>query len=187
VNLYGPIGEWIVDYAQLFGTRRRFTNREQEMAYVSHTLQALVRELGGVWLIGCQFNEAGLVEMRTPKHDDKGRLIHRLPQRGDLRESQAFFHDSDRTLGLYRPPEDCRGQEQTSSNILNPEMWIVQMKRRRGGEGFVRCWFQKRFTRFVELGELDASERQTAPDQKAYLAKKQPRPSPPAVEKPETF
>jgi replicative DNA helicase len=142
---------WVVDYLQLFGAKKRFGSREQEVAYVSHRLQGLTRELGGVWLVGCQMNESGLREMRQVKRDDNDKVIHRLPGPGDLRESQAIYHDADRVIAHYLPPVDSRDQDQTSPNVENPEVWLCQIKRRKGGNGVVKCWFEKRYTRFTEL------------------------------------
>lgn len=142
---------WIVDYLQLFGTRKRTMSREQEVAHVSHELQSLARSLGGVWIVCCQMNEKGLAEMRTVRRDADDKVIHRLPNAGDLRESQAIYHDADRVIALYRPPVDSRDQDQTGPNITKPEQWLCQIKRRKGGEGVVKCWFEKTFTRFTEL------------------------------------
>jgi replicative DNA helicase len=142
----------IVDYLQLFGTRKRCGSREQEVAHISHTLQALQRSLGAVWCVGCQMNEAGLSEMRTPKRDAEGRIIHRLPHAGDLRESQAIYHDADRVIALYLPAEDSYGTMQNGPGIVSPEVWWVQIKRRRGGTGYVRTRFEKQFQIFAEIG-----------------------------------
>jgi replicative DNA helicase len=163
-RLQGPPHLWVVDYAQLFGTRKRCNNRESENAYVSGILQKLARQLGGVWLVGCQLNEAGLREMRKPQHDDKGRLIHRMPNRGDLRESQKYYHDADRVIFIYRPPEDCRGADNTAAEVSEPEQWVVQDKRRKGGKGYVRRRFVLRYTRFDELRreEISAEEQRLA-------------------------
>ncbi len=154
---------WIVDYLQLFGTKKRCSSREQEVAHVSHKLQGLCRELGGVWLVGCQMNEAGLAEMRTLRRDEAGKVIHRLPGRGDLRESQAIYHDADRVIAHYLPPVDSRDQDQTGPNVLQPEVWLCQIKRRKGRTGVVKCWFEKRFTRFVELPPFASASSATAP------------------------
>jgi replicative DNA helicase len=167
----------VVDYLQLFGTEKRCNNREQEVAHVSHSLQALQRELGCVLLIGAQYNEAGLRDMRMAKHDESGKLIHRLPGPGDFRESQAMYHDADRVLALYRPPEDCRGNDQTLGSVGKPEQWICQIKRRYGGEGFTRCWFEKRFLAFEEFedrrsGESEAPAAGGGVDFRGLMAKK---------------
>jgi replicative DNA helicase len=160
VNLRWPPHFILVDYLQLFGTRKRLGSREETVATVSHRLQALVREYPGTtMLVGVQLNETGLEDMRQIKRDENGRIRHRMPKPGDIRESQAIYHDADRVIFLYRPPVDCRGTDQTG-HTDHPEIWWFQEKRRRGGCASVRCWFQKRFTRFVEIGrnESDAAD-----------------------------
>jgi replicative DNA helicase len=151
----------VVDYLQLFETKKRTTSREQSVAVVSHALQALQRELGCVLLVAAQLNESGLEAMRTVKKDDQGRVIHRMPKPGDLRESQAMYHDADRVVFLYKPPVDCRGQEQVQSGVPRPEVWVYQEKRRSGGIHHVRCWFEKRYTRFVELTRAEVIEAES--------------------------
>jgi replicative DNA helicase len=157
-NLRGMPDLVIIDYLQLFGTRKRCGSREQEVAHVSHTLQALQRSLGGVFVVGCQMNEAGLSEMRNPKRDADGKVIHRLPHAGDLRESQAIYHDADRVLCAYLPAEDSAGCMQNGPGVLSPEVWWVQIKRRRGGTGYVRTRFEKQFQVFTEIGGENHAE-----------------------------
>lgn len=162
VNLRGRPDVILIDYLQLFGTRKRLGSREETVASVSHRLQALVREMPGTTMfVAVQLNESGLDEMRQIRrevnHDgSEGKVIHRLPKPGDIRESQAIYHDADRMIFLYRPPIDCRGEDQRSPSMLQPEVWWYQEKRRRGGIGIVRCWFEKRFTRFKEVAKADS-------------------------------
>lgn len=157
----------VVDYLQLFGTRKRCNSREQEVATVSHKLQSLCRQIGGVWLVGCQMNESGLAEMRVARRDDKGKLIHRMPRAGDLRESQAIYHDADRVICLYVPPEDCRGMDQTGPNVLHPEEWWVQIKCRDGVTGGAKCWFDKRLGYFKSFTAEDEAACPPPPPDKA--------------------
>jgi len=152
----------VIDYLQLFSTSRRVGSREQEVAHISHTIQALQRELGSVFVIGAQLNEAGLREMREAKHDTEGRLLHRLPTAGDFRESQAIYHDADRVIAMYRPPEDCRGAVNYGPDVQMPEQWLVQIKRRYGGEAAVKCWFEKRFLHFREFALADHTQAEAA-------------------------
>lgn len=166
VNLRGQPDVILVDYVQLFGTRKRMGSREETVATVSHGLQALVRELPGTTMfVAAQLNESGLDEMRQIRREtnadgSEGKVIHRLPKPGDIRESQAIYHDADRMIFLYRPPVDCRNVDQRSPTALKPEVWWFQEKRRRGGVGVVRCWFEKRYTRFVQVArhETEAAE-----------------------------
>lgn len=169
VHLHGPPDLVLVDYLQLFDAGKSGGklggSREAAVAHVSHRLQALQRELGCVMLTAAQLNESGLNEMRQIKRDEDGRVIHRMPKPGDLRESQAAYHDADRVIFLYKPPVDCRGTEQVAAGTSEPEVWWYQEKRRRGCAGsFVRCWFQKRYTRFVACGEeeIAAADREAA-------------------------
>lgn len=162
VNLRGNPNMILVDYLQLFGTRKRLGSREETVATVSHRLQALVREMPGTTMVvAVQLNETGLDEMRQVRREERadgaeGKVIHRFPKPGDIRESQAIYHDADRMIFLYKPPIDCRNEDQRAPGIMKPEVWWFQEKRRRGGVGYVRCWFEKRFTRFVEVGRHEA-------------------------------
>jgi len=166
VHLHGVPAVILVDYLQIFDARKRIggQNREATVAYVSHTLQALQRELGMVMVVAAQLNESGLNEMRQLKRDEKGKVIHRLPKPGDLRETQALYHDADRMIFLYKPAVDCCDRDQTSPSTLRPEVWWFQEKRRRGGIQIVRTWFEKQYTRFVAIGqeEITAGEKAAA-------------------------
>lgn len=159
-HLHGAPDAVIIDYLQILLPQKRCNSREQEVAYVSHTLQGECRRAGNVWIVGAQMNEQGLAAQRTLKKDDNGRIQHRLPLPGDLRESQAFYHDVDRMICIYRPPEDCLGNDQVQQPPARPEQWLCQIKRRRGGTGVVKCWFERQFTRFAEFnhGELRRAE-----------------------------
>lgn len=170
VNLRGQPDVILVDYLQLFGTRKRMGSREETVATVSHMLQALVRELPGTTMfVAAQLNETGLDEMRQIRREinsdgTEGKIIHRLPKPGDIRESQAIYHDADRMIFLYRPPVDCRGVDQRNPQVLKPEVWWYQEKRRRGGVGVVRCWFEKRYTRFIEVARVESDAADAAQD-----------------------
>lgn len=165
VNLRGAPDVILVDYWQLFGTRRRLNSNSDRCEEVSHQLQACVRELPGTTMfVAAQLNEEGLAAMRELRRDADDKVIHTMPHRGMIRHSQALYHDADRVLFLYRPPVDCRDVDQRSPAVNQPEVWIVQDKRRRGGNGYVRCWFQKRFTRFrqIELREHEEADARAA-------------------------
>lgn len=145
----------VMDYLQRLDTKKRYNNAEQRVAYVAHGFQSLQRELNCCAMGGAQLNEQALREMRTVKRDADGKIIHTLPNRGALRESQALYHDADVVIFLHVPVEDCRGADQTDVDLLTPETWLVQDKRRNGVRGIARCWFEKKFSRFKELGAAE--------------------------------
>lgn len=163
-----------IDYLQLLETKKRTQSREQTVAVVSHALQSLQRELGCVMIVAAQLNESGLAEMRTLKRDENGKVLHRMPKPGDLRESQAMYHDADRVIFLYKPPVDCRDVDQTVPGVAMPEVWIYQEKRRSGGVVSVRTWFEKRYTRFVELSRSDLAAAAGAESAPAAVSKDAP-------------
>ena len=139
----------ILDYLQLVGTTsKQARSREQEVARVSHTWQALQRELGCVTLGGAQLNEQALANLRQRKTDKEGRVIHETPNRGALRESQALYHDADIVIFLHMPVEDCTGRDQITTEVSRPEMWLCVDKRRNGTRGKAVAWFEKQFGRF---------------------------------------
>lgn len=168
VNLRGQPDVIVIDYLQLFSTRKRMGSREETIATVSYRLQALVRELPGTtMLVAAQLNETGLDEMRQMRRTENadgspGKVIHRMPKPGDLRESQAIYHAADRVIFLYRPPVDCRGTDQRAPSVLKPELWWFQEKRKRGGVGVQRCWFEKKYTRFVPVDRREADAADAA-------------------------
>lgn len=164
VHLHGVPDLMMVDYLQIFDARKRIggQNREAVVAHVSHTFQALQRELDCVLIVGAQLNESGLKEMRECKRDaETGRPIYRLPNRGDLRESQAAYHDADRVIFLFRPPVDANDVDQHTPGLTDIEVQWYQEKRRAGGIGIVRTRFQKRYARFVECAEQESRKRET--------------------------
>lgn len=151
-NLHGHPTIVGVDYLQILETKRKTQSREQTVATVSHGLKRLKLESGNCWLVPAQLNESGLSQMRQPARDKEGRITkHAIPGPGALRESQAIFHDADRVIMLYCPPEDCRGNDNWGANTLHPEIWLCQIKRKKGATGWVKCWFDKRHTHFREL------------------------------------
>jgi replicative DNA helicase len=147
-----------LDYLQLLTTKKRCNNREQEIAEVMSVWQELIRsELRCVGIGGAQLNEKGLSEMRQVRRDEDGKVIHRMPNRGDLREGQRIYHDADVVEFLYQPPFDCRGFDQSQGDAPMPETWIVQDKRRNGLRGVLRTRFEKPYLRFRELSIEEAA------------------------------
>lgn len=143
----------VLDYLQLIGVKKPCKSREQEVAHTSHTWQALQRELGCVTIGGAQLNEASLSKLRTVKRDKEGNVIHELPDRGALRESQALYHDADVVIFLHMPVVDGAGREQIGLDTTNPEMWLCVDKRRSGVRGIVKTRFEKAHGYFKPLHE----------------------------------
>lgn len=142
----------VLDYLQLVGTTsKQCRSREQEVATVSHTWQALQRELGCVTLGGAQLNEQALASLRQVKKDKEGRVLHELPNRGALRESQALYHDADIVIFLHLPVEDRNQRDQVSAEVSRPEMWLCVDKRRSGSKGRAAAWFEKQYGRFEPI------------------------------------
>ena len=144
----------VLDYLQLIGVGKRCNSREQEVAHISHTWQALQRELGCVTIGGAQLNEASLAKLRQVKKDkETGEVLHDLPDRGALRESQALYHDADVVIFLHMPVVDGAGREQIGLDTTNPEMWLCVDKRRSGVRGIVKTRFEKAHGYFKPLHE----------------------------------
>lgn len=161
-NLHGHPKMVVVDYLQILETEKRTQSREQTVATVSHALQRLCLAAGNCWLVPAQLNEDGLKSMRLPARDKDGRIIkHNIPHAGALRESQAIYHDGARVIMLYCPPEDCRGNDNWGANTLHPEIWLCQIKRKKGATGWVKCWFDKRHTHFRELSREEVIQGET--------------------------
>ena len=172
-HLHGPPELILVDFLQMFDTRKRFANAEQRVGYMAYALQALQRELGSVVCVLVQLNESGLSSAREVKHDDNGKLIHNMPHRGWVRDSQQIYFAADRFIFLYVPPENSDGMPQTKSGLTRLEVWWVQEKRRKGLTGYARTTFEKSFVRFVPRDFKrplpDGTERGDPIDPKARL------------------
>lgn len=148
-HLHGPPEFILIDFLQMFDTRKRFANAEQRVGYMAYALQALQRELGCVMCVLVQLNESGLSSAREVKHDDNGKLIHNMPHRGWVRDSQQIYFAADRFIFLYVPPETSEGAPQTEAGLTRLEVWWVQEKRRKGLTGYARTTFEKSYVRFV--------------------------------------
>lgn len=148
----------VLDYLQLIGVHKRCNSREQEVAHISHTWQALQRELGCVTIGGAQLNESSLSKLRQIKRDKNDKVLHELPDRGSLRESQALYHDADVVIFLHMPVVDGAGREQVNLDTVNPEMWLCVDKRRSGVRGVVKTRFEKAHGYFKPLYDAHAPQ-----------------------------
>lgn len=151
-HLHGTPELILVDFLQMFDTRKRFSNNEARVGHVAYALQALQRELGCVVAVGGQLNETGLAEARAVKHNEDGSLVHNLPHRGWIRDSQQIYHAADRVIFLYVPPETAEKISQLEPGNTRLEVWWYQEKRRKGLTGWAKTTFEKSYVRFVESG-----------------------------------
>ncbi len=129
----------LVDYIQLIRSSMRAENRQQEISTISRSLKALAKELHVPVLALSQLSRA--VETRG---GDK------RPMLSDLRESGAIEQDADVVLFLYRPefyyPDDPE-KEGIAELIIG--------KQRNGPTGSVDLYFEKKYTRFRSLADIE--------------------------------
>jgi replicative DNA helicase len=125
----------IVDYMQLMGAAAggKGWSREQVVAEISKACKRMARDLFVPVVVLCQLNRA--VESR----DDK------KPRMSDLRESGAIEQDADVVLMLHRP-------EYYDANDQPGIAELVVAKNRNGPTGVVKVQFDRRITRFSNLG-----------------------------------
>jgi replicative DNA helicase len=82
----------IIDYLQLIRGDIKVERRDLEVAYVSHSLKALAKELD-IPVVACAQLNRGL--------ETRGK--EKIPQLSDLRESGAIEQDADVVMFVYRP------------------------------------------------------------------------------------
>jgi replicative DNA helicase len=97
---------WL-DYFQLLTSRaRRFSSRNEEMAYCSQQLKALARELKIPFCVLTQMN-------REIEKDG-----HRRPKLSDLRDTGQIEQDADGVWFLWRPKVDTEAWKKRIADIL---------------------------------------------------------------------
>ncbi|WP_456380940.1 replicative DNA helicase [Hydrogenimonas sp.] len=146
----------MIDYLQLMssGSNR---DRHQEVSEISRGLKMLARELEIPIVALSQLNRS--LEARADKR----------PMLSDLRESGAIEQDADIILFVYRDDvyrireekekemkARAEGKEYKSTFHEKEEedAEIIIGKQRNGPTGIVELKFQKRFTRFVDAGQV---------------------------------
>jgi replicative DNA helicase len=150
------ISMMIVDYLQLMsGTGGK--DRHLEVSEISRGLKLLARELEMPIIALSQLNRG--VESR---HDKR-------PMLSDIRESGSIEQDADIILFVYRDDvyrmreekekekkAKAEGQEYRSNYFEKPEedTELIIGKNRSGPIGVANIIFQKRFTRFVDKGNI---------------------------------
>lgn len=128
----------IIDYLQLMqgSGGKGADNRQAEIAEISRSLKALARELNVPVIALSQLSRS--VESRQIKR----------PMLSDLRESGSLEQDADIVMFLYR--EDYYEPETANKNITE----IIVAKHRNGPVDTVKLFFQKQFTRFNDLSQM---------------------------------
>ena len=129
----------VIDYLQLMQGRSKGgdNSRQQEISEISRSLKALARELDVPVVALSQLSRS--VESRTVKK----------PMLSDLRESGSLEQDADIVMFLYR--EDYYDQETERKNITE----VLISKHRNGPIGSVELFFQKEFTKFRNLSNIE--------------------------------
>ena len=129
----------VIDYLQLMQGKpsKNSDNRQQEISEISRSLKALARELNVPVVALSQLSRS--VESRQVKK----------PMLSDLRESGSLEQDADIVMFLYR--EDYYDQETEKKNITE----VMISKHRNGPIGSIELFFQKEFTKFRDLSNLE--------------------------------
>jgi replicative DNA helicase len=146
----------IIDYLQLMnGTGNK--DRHLEVSEISRGLKLLARELNMPIIALSQLNRG--VESRNDKR----------PMLSDIRESGSIEQDADMILFVYRDDvyrmreekerekkAKAEGKEYKSDFFEKPEedTELIVGKNRNGPIGVANIVFQKRFTRFVDRGNV---------------------------------
>ena len=137
----------VVDYLQLMHAdddgRRRFENRNLEIADISRSLKLLAKELEVPVLALSQLS-------RAPEQRD-----FTEPRLSDLRESGALEQDADIVLFIHRERRKAARGEGEDAPAAPPQevRRVLVAKNRNGPTGVVRLAWLDRFTRFEAIDE----------------------------------
>ncbi len=123
----------IIDYMQLIAAHGRFSNRNEEVSFISRSLKALAKELKVPVLVLSQLT-------RAPEREE------RRPQLADLRESGAIEQDADVVLFIHRP--NFYKTEESPEDRAKAELIIA--KQRNGPTDRIHYVFLSSFVRFEE-------------------------------------
>lgn len=135
----------VIDYLQLItGSSQNRESRQQEVSDISRQLKMLARELEVPVISLSQLSRS--VEQRPNKR----------PMMSDLRESGAIEQDADIVSFIYREGyyKDPAEQGQEDNGLTE----IIIAKHRNGATGEVNLSFQKNFSRFSNLTDINAPE-----------------------------
>jgi len=127
-----------IDYLQLMSNeinKKGFTNREQEIAYISRSLKEIAKEINIPIIALSQLSRA--VEIRG---GDK------RPQLSDLRESGSIEQDADIVIFLYRPEYYNLNQGEAKNTAE-----IIIAKHRNGSLNKIKLKFLNQYTKFYNI------------------------------------
>ncbi|WP_405131796.1 replicative DNA helicase [Paenibacillus sp. FSL H8-0317] len=125
-----------IDYLQLISAGKKFSSREQEIAYISRSLKQIARDNDCPVEVLSQLSRG--VEQRQDKR----------PMMSDLRESGSIEQDADEIDFLYR--DDYYNAETDKKNIVE----IIVAKGRNTGTGLAEMVYLKNFSKFVNIERM---------------------------------
>ncbi len=143
LKIHNDIKIIIIDYLQLMtGNQDSRGNREQEVAFISRTLNAIAKELNVPVIALSQLSRA--TEMRGGS---------KRPQLSDLRESGAIEQDADIVAFIHRP--EYYGLTTTEEGLPTAGMAeIIIAKHRNGAVCDVPLRFIKEQARFADMDDV---------------------------------
>lgn len=128
----------VIDYLQLMTSGKRVESRQQEVSEFSRALKLLAKELGVPVIALSQLN-------RGPEQRQGGR-----PALSDLRESGSLEQDADLVILLHR--ESVYDRDPAKQG----EAELIVAKHRNGQTKDISVAFQGHFSRFANMGDLQA-------------------------------
>lgn len=139
-----PIDLVFIDYLQLMTgkglegeERRRFENRNQEVAAISRALKILAKDL-----------DLPIVALSQLSRAPEKRGESSEPLLSDLRDSGSLEQDADLVLFLHRPSMVARNKKELTLDEKSKAILIIA-KQRNGPTGDIPLVFNEKFTKFT--------------------------------------
>ena len=137
----GKLDFIIIDYLQLITTKRKTTNRVDEVSKISRQLKMMARELDVPVLALSQLSRD--IEKREDKR----------PVLSDLRESGSIEQDADIVMFLHREP--TKGDDDTTKKIKNAKTDLIVAKNRQGATDVIPLVFRGAHSMFVATSQFE--------------------------------
>lgn len=143
------VGLIILDYLGLMKSRKRYDNRQQEVAMFCQAIKGMAREL-----------EIPIIVLVQLSRQVETRGKNKRPQLSDLRESGAIEQDADVVMFVYRPEVYLEHLPPTDKKRLDAKgkAEIIVAKQRSGPTGSAHLAFVKQFVRFENLAYNQVEE-----------------------------